>query len=375
MLQQVLCTKGNHARMASRKLLVALFTSLSIAVAVVMAFGAFMTDGAHAAGVKLSGTPHYAHFTHNFSNAATSKSALKTWSSSFTYQGQKYSYTMVGTNPAKGSKTTKIPVTIVPIKVTFSGGTTLDGTTKVQNTTSSPLFVKAKFLGGKTQYTDAIQRTEFWKTVSKKAPKYHVLLGTPTVTPTVSLTVPAADGVSGTAGNGSTIGEIDINWWDAQLQPMLTSMHFTPGMLPIFLTYNVFLYSGSTSNCCIIGYHSAVQNSAGLQTYAWASNNDPGIFTVQIEDINALSHELSEWMNDPFTNNVVPNWSVPSEPQYGCSNSLEVGDPLVGVAFTVNGYHPQDEAFFSWFSRQSPSIAFKGRYSYLGTFTTYSPSC
>jgi len=85
-----------------------------------------------------------------------------------------------------------------------------------------------------------------------------------------------------------------------------------------------------------------------------------------------------EWYNDPFTNNVVPNWISPIAPQYGCNNALEVGDPLVGVVFTVNGFsgsHLQDEAFFSWFARQTPSIAINGLYTYLGTFKTLSKHC
>src|SRR5207249_3968848 len=97
---------------------------------------------------------------------------------------------------------------------------------------------------------------------------------------------------------------------------------------------------------------------------------DPGI-----ADINGLSHETAEWLNDPFANNIAPAWYSPLAPQYGCSNYLEVGDPLVGVAFVVNGYHPQDEAFLPWFARQSPSTAINGQYTYLGTFSAYSPSC
>ncbi len=80
-------------------------------------------------------------------------------------------------------------------------------------------------------------------------------------------------------------------------------------------------------------------------------------------------------MNDPFVDNPAPNWYSPIAPQYGCSNILEVGDPLVGVAINVGVWHPQDEAFFSWFARQSPSLGVNGQYTYLGTFSTYSPSC
>lgn len=96
------------------------------------------------------------------------------------------------------------------------------------------------------------------------------------------------------------------------------------------------------------------------------------------EDVSALSHEMLEWFNDPFTNNAVPNWISPIAPQYGCNNSLEVGDPLVGVLFKVQGFssdHLQDVAFFNWFARQKPSTAINGLYTYLGTFTKPSNKC
>jgi len=45
----------------------------------------------------------------------------------------------------------------------------------------------------------------------------------------------------------------------------------------------------------------------------------------------------------------------------------------------LNGvtYHPQDEAFFSWFAHQSPSIGAGGRYSYVSPskLTSPPPSC
>ena len=87
----------------------------------------------------------------------------------------------------------------------------------------------------------------------------------------------------------------------------------------------------------------------------------------------ALSHEIAEWCNDPFGSNVVPPWEV--LPEYPCNALLEVGDPVVGVAFSENGYHLQDEAFLSWFARQVPSVGMGGRYTYLGTFTAPPPIC
>ena len=368
--------------MISRKLFVRLFAALSVVMIGALAFSVFsITAGAsHAAGTSGSSTPRYFAFHHNF--AATRNSGgggLATWSSSFVSGGTTYPYTMVGTDPSKGSATTTVPTTIVPLILKFSNGTVFDGTQKVSNTTSSPIFNKAKFSSGTTQYGDAIQRAEFWKLV-KVAKNYHVLVGTPTIATAITITVPAADGKTATdSSTGKTIGIININWFDPQLQNLLVSQHFTANMLPIFLANNVYLSNGAPAlaNCCIGGYHSAVQNSAGLQTYIFSINADAGIQGGFGEDVSALSHELAEWLNDPFTNTTVPNWVSPIAPQYGCNNFLEVGDPLVGVVFTVTGFtqHMQDEAFFSWFARQKPSIGISGRYTYLGTFKGLSKVC
>ena len=340
-------------------------------------FTAINTSSAHAQGS--GGRPRFVHFAGKFSDIDVAKSKLAHWSSTFTSGGKTYKYSMVGTKPSKGSKTTTVPVTIIPLKLTFSNGTSFDGSQKVQNTTASPIFQNASFISGNTQYGDAIQRAEFWNSVSTTSPNYHVLVGAPTIANTVSITVPAANGATVKDSSGKTIGIIDINWFDPQIQALLTSMHFTANMLPIFLSNNVYLSQGAPtlSNCCIGGYHSAVKNSAGLQTYIWTVNADAGIQGGFGEDVSALSHELAEWYNDPFTNNVVPNWISPIAPQYGCNNALEVGDPLVGVVFTVSGFssHLQDEAFFSWFARQTPSIAIGGKYTYLGTFKNLSATC
>ena len=380
--------------MRTKRISLHLFAVLSLLA--VLAAGASLTvTRARAAGATQGdgiGTP-YSVTKHIVRSGAQKAEALAKgqsnlvdtipfWSSVFNYSGNIYPYQMVGTDPSAGSKTTKVPTEIIPLNLTFSNGVTLDGTTKVKSTLESPLFTKATYTSGTTQYGDAIQRAEFWKYVSKSSNKnYHVLLAQPKVYSTISLTVPTNVGQETTGKNtGASIGLVDINWFDSQLQAIMTQLHISPKTLPIFLDYNTFLYQGTTSNCCILGYHSAIFSTDALgksviQTYAFAAYSDPGIFSVPIEDIHALSHEVSEWYNDPFTDNITPTWSVPSEPQYGCSNDLEVGDPVVGVAFNVNGYHPEDEVFFSWYAKQVPSIGIHGQYTYLGTFTAPSPTC
>ncbi len=335
------------------------------------------------------GAPTMATRTALASTQAASSNAVDTipyWSDLFVAQSSPWPYQMVGTSPKAGSKTTTVTTEIIPLKLVFSDGQSLNGESRLQDTLNSPIFKKATYTSGYTQYGDAILRAEFWKYIQKDGPDYHVLLQTPKVYSTITLTVPAADGLTGTASRtGALIGETDIDWFDGQLQTIMAALHISPKTFPIFLTANDFQYeNGDPTQCCVIGYHSAnfTTTSSGksvIQTYAWSSFTTPGIFSVPINDINPLSHEVSEWFNDPFIDNLTPNWQSPLAPQYGCNNFLETGDPLVGVAFPVKTegktYHPQDEAFFSWFADQSPSIGIKGRYTYLGTFTTYAPTC
>ena len=309
---------------------------------------------------------------------------LPFWSSVFAYNGTPgvtYPYQMVGTNPTNGG-TTHVRTVLVPINVTFhTSGHTYRAHPVVAPTVNSPIFQNAHFYSGYTQYGDAYMRAQFAK-IEKS--DYHVLLDQPTVLPVVNWTVPAADGVELTNSKGVVFGDVDINWWDANVQNlMLNQLHLSARVFPMFLTNNIVLYlNGNPQDCCVIGYHNdvPVQASNGQTTsinvYAWSSYTE-GIFPPAdgIVDIDALSHEVGETLDDPFTDNIVPNWTVPSAPQYGCSNSLEVGDPLVGSAFTVNGYHPQDLVFFSWFARQVPSIGHNGWYTFRNAFGPNTTTC
>ncbi|GCE12967.1 hypothetical protein KTT_28260 [Tengunoibacter tsumagoiensis] len=372
---------------------------IAFSLVTIATFGTIASAGAQsAAGVDV-GTPRYATFHGNTQvgaagaaahtaavAAARSSGFVETvpfWSSAFAADGSIYPFQMVGTDPSLGSKTTTVKTEIIPLKLVFSNGVVLDGTQKLDKTEDSPIFTKADFTSGHTQYGDAIQRAEFWKYVSNGSKNYHVLLSEPKIYKTVTLNVPAEYGIEGPSRRtGAPLGRVDVNWFDTQLQGLLFSLNLSPKTLPIFLDYNTFLYDGGDpANCCILGYHNAlpVTTASGdskIYTYAFAAYSDPGLFgSLPIEDIHALSHEISEWYNDPFTDNLTPNWTSPLSPQYGCSNILEVGDPLVGIAFDVKGYHPQDETFYSWFARQDPSLGIGGKYTYLGTFTAYAPTC
>lgn len=299
------------------------------------------------------------------SAVAAANPAIPTWTGSFTYGGKTYPYRMVGSSPTVATTRT-VAVSITPIKLVLSDGSSFYPTGAVTSTTGSALFHNATFKTGTTQYGDAIQRGEFWSRLNSAS---HSLLATPTVGPLVTLNVPAADGGVVYATDGQAYAAVDISWLDGQLRSRAGAAG--ANTLPIFLTYETYLYQG-TGNPGIGGYHSMVANSTGQHTYAYASWVTGDAYGASSANLAALSHEVAEWFNDPYVNNVVPNWTVANQPQYGCSNLLEVGDPLVGQVWQIGGLNFQDETYVSWFARQKPSIGYGGLYSFRGTFNSYS---
>ncbi len=316
---------------------------------------------------------------------ASAGTNIPMWGGTFTYLGTTYSFTMIGTDPASGSATTNVPVVIIPLQFNFTGKVSLsaestvcnDSESALQRTENSPILQSTSFSAGATnvgttQYIDAFQRANFWSSVSTTSPDYHVSLSLVTVEPLQTISVSKRFGTT-VVGPCARIGEVDINFFDSKAQSLLTTLGIPATSFPIFLDYNTFLTSNRS--CCILGYHSA---TAGNQTYAFAAYSDPGIFSVPIQDIHALSHEVGEWMDDPFGNNIVPAWGHVGQVS-GCQNNLEVGDPVTGIAFTVAlnsfTYHPEDLVFLPWFSRQSPSSSVNGWYTFLNTFSSPAAAC
>jgi len=338
----------------------------------------------------LPGTPKYQAFPGGGSpRASTSGFAtanVPLWTGSFAYNHVTYKYTMVGTNPAAGSKTTTVPVVIIPIKFVFQDGSGVSlsasspvcGSTKTatQLTTASPLFTNYPFTAGavalgNTQYIDAFQRANFWKTVSTTAPNYHVLLGTPVVKPLQTVNVDIFTGYS-VAGPCKPLGIVDIDAFDAVAQQLLTKLAIPATTLPIFLDYNTFFSMGT--QCCALGYHNV---TGANQTYIVSAFNDPYVFSdPMLEDVEVLSHEIGEWMDDPLTYNQVPPWDAGQS--QGCGYPwLEVGDPVSGAGFSViqGGvtYHLEDLAFLPWFAHTSTSTSVNGWYTFLNSYTKAPP--
>jgi hypothetical protein len=338
-----------------------------------------------------------------------------------------YPITMVGKDPRVGGTST-IHTVIIALKMNFVAGHqdtsaltdlgfsgftapplnhTFNADRRVSSLLNSPIFQNATYpaaTGGLTgQLSDTFMRSQF---PNAGGSNYHVNLVNDGVKH-VTLDVPAANGLAyqrpvgaWRTANGmptdTITGVADVNWFSTQLQSLMGSLQISATTVPIFLTDNVLLYQGHDNylNCCILGYHGAgmpIGHGAGsangngkqpVQTFIYGAWTTPGTYsgfladylnpsrtapapTRGLADIHALSHEVSEWLDDPYVNNAVQPWLTPTAPQYGCTGVLETGDPVVGVWFPLSGnnegatdgynyygqYHPEDEVYAQWFGR------------------------
>lgn len=311
---------------------------LSLSIGAIVGGSAASAASPHASAASPHARPLFT-FLHTARTDVVKNSTLPTWQFTYTYKSTNYTETFVGTNPDTGTSTT-IPTYIIPIELksgTFVANplqTLPNGKTVVKNTVVSPIFKSKTDYNqggtdlGTTQYIDAYQRAALWGVVSTHT-GYHVLLGRPKVEPLQSYTVPASKG--GVATDfGVKVIQADINWFDAKAQSLLTSLHLPVDSLPIFLVTQTFLTDGGS--CCIGGYH----NYNGTQAYsAFSYIQTAGVFS---QDVSALSHEVGEYVNDPYTNN------------NSACGIYEVGDPLEGDAnygtypYALGGftYHLQD---------------------------------
>lgn len=334
------------------------------------------------------------------------------WNSSFQYGGQPYGATMVGTDPAAGSATTTVPVTIVPLQMTFGDGSVQRQAGMAEALAGSSLFQPFPFLTGTTQYPDAVRRGDFWDQVSTTSPDYHTLLGAPAILPVQRWTVPSSKGITFfDSGANRRFGIVEGAWFSHQVNAAIAGLRIDPRSLVIFLAYNTDIaYVGTPAGClttgCSLfaGVHGAFlsgnrqlgnQPPRSVNTYAYASYQDFGDLVPEFLNIHlrAISHEILEWLDDPivvgvdpsqpfgltFAAGLAPSWTSPFYSR-GCSNQYEVADPLdagpsIGVP-TATGFDLfADAVFQAWFARRVPSNAVAQLYDPGGVFAGPSDAC
>ncbi|MDP8980906.1 MAG: hypothetical protein M3O35_09975 [Acidobacteriota bacterium] len=318
--------------------------------------------------------------------------SVPNWSSSFTFKGTPFPYTMVGGDPRKGD-TTRVDTALISISFFFDefadangNNIVIDAAPVIPLVLNSPNFENAGYGTGFTQFGDAVQRAEFFNVMKDE---WHTGINKPRMLTPVQIEVPFGAAFLFQLQSGAIFALIDFNFFVSQLNTIVQLEPMNVNELTIALTRNAAFYQGNLGNCCVIGFHTAFEtavqgNTHFVQTFATASWLDPGFFSnPDVVDVLPLSHEISEWLDDPFVNNLTPPWQFPDGSGV-CQNNLETGDPvevLPHPAFpiTVDGftYHPQTEALLQWFTRESPSSAFQHAYSYpdVHALPTASKAC
>jgi hypothetical protein len=328
--------------------------------------------------------------------------SIPNFTRSFTFGGTTFPYTMVGNDPSLGHVTT-IPTKLVAVSLQLlnADGTVfanVDAGEFVQPALNSPDFQKFKYekSGEPTQFSDAIQRAEFFNHMDGN---WHTELNASLVD-SITITVPkfvnvrsrgvvvqALNYQAGVAPDGHIFVLMLSLFFNQQLGIIVNNEidagNFTTDSFNLPLLPNTFLFNFNPANpkqrgsCCVLGFHTyftdgAVPESRWITQFAsWIS---PGIFGGGFEDVTAISHEIAETFNDPFVNNATPVWQFPGEPGV-CQGNLETGDPvevLANATFPVTlktkdvsfTYHPQTEALLQWFAQTVPSDAIHGAYSY-----------
>src|SRR6201997_3025559 len=354
--------------------------------------------------------------------------------------GVTYGYNMVGANPntCSGSAcSAAVTADIIPLNVVVEGRT-FSGEDTLAATLASPLFASNDYgstlfataagsfpnapalirgpggalsqndAGVQLQLEDATMRAQFNKTGSSP---YHLRLS-PVTHDAITIVVPKGKAILLKSGRGVIFADVNIQRLGTRILTLIGSLGLDPTRLPVFITNDVVNFEGTNPlNCCVIGFHGTVTGSVSgqgnqpVQTFAWASWLSPGVYARPnggtdwaVQDIHPLSHEISEWADDPFVNNLVEPWLTPTAPQYGCSGLLETGDPVVAIGFAMgtntfaqgpnpNGtqsadgyYHPEDEVFLPWFMRSAPNDVSEptqssstniGRYTFMGNLNPF----
>jgi chitinase len=302
------------------------------------------------------------------------------FSGSFAFAGKTFPYTVVGARP-QGGRTTLIPTQIVAVSMLFEEFVDPDGEPIVldpgpvmNRITNSPNFRAFSYQTGLTQFGDAVQRAQFFRTMGQD---WHTLLQPPQMLKPVTIDV--LRGMAKVYRNPSTgvvYAVVDTNFFISQLNTIVQLEDLRPDALVLVLTSNVFLApKADVKQCCMLGFHTAfdagrIGRVQQVQTLVWASWIDQGLLGPGVADVTPLSHEISEWMNNPFAANVVPSWQ-PLGSAGGCQSNLETADPVATlpnasypVSIDAFTYHPQTQVLLPWFTRQGTQDSIDGAFSF-----------
>lgn len=244
--------------------------------------------------------------------------------------------TLPGRDPLPGAAegvapggTTEIPTVVVPVRLEFeaSRGTgkpgVLDAAGDVRRVLASPVFAKAAFGADATQYMDAMLRATVQLGIAETKQGWHTLLGRPEVRP-VTVEIPAGFGyVLTSKRTGTSLGMADVEYVE---RAVFQQIAHEDGKLVLVVTRNTGYYTyGDATVCCSWGTHGVDPVTGNSFVLASVLGATPPLVTEH--DVQPLTEQLAEWVNDPLHDplfhlefrkplpadeNVVPAWQWPA---------------------------------------------------------------
>jgi chitinase len=222
----------------------------------------------------------------------------------FHYTSGQKSVTLAGRDPAQGG-TTVIPTLLVPVRLHFDSSPSgqpvdLDAAQDVAKILHSPVFSKANFgTDGETQYVDAMLRA-----TTGTAGGWHTMLGQPEVRPVVTVEIPPEDGyVLTSKRTGTQMAIVNARYVQGAIFKQIPRQG---GKLVIAVTQNTAFGSSSWGTH---GLDEATGNSFVLASYLAKAPPQ-----VEEYDIQPLTEQLAEWVNDPLHDplfHVVRDYTLP----------------------------------------------------------------
>ena len=299
----------------------------------------------------------------------------------FRYNTNHGMVTLPGRDPAQGG-TTVIPTLLVPVRLRFDARSDkpliLDAAVDLPRVLNSPVFSKGTFgTEEPTEYADAMLRA-----TTGTAAGWHTLLGKPAVHP-VTVEIPTGYGYVLTSKRTRTrLGMADAEYVQRAIFQQIPRQE---GKLVIAVTRNTAFYTyGDATVCCSWGTHGVDErtgNSFVLASYLGAM---PPL--VEERDVQPLTEQLAEWVNDPLHDslfhiafrqplpegeNVIPRWKWPvieGVENHGCGGDspatrYTLQDPLdtnersdlpAGPASVVHArgatWHVANVALMGWYT-------------------------
>lgn len=325
--------------------------------------------------------------------------SVPTYTTSATVGARTYEYRLAGGDPAKGGTTT-IPVMLVPVTLTIENPVDLTGRKAVldarpivQNIMKSPIFANYDFgAAGKTQYIDALMRTEFGQTGD-----WHTLLGKPEVVP-ISIDVPVWDGyVMTSKKTGGMLAMVDQLFMQQQIFSQLANV--TPGTLVIAIVRDTTYYiNHDATECCTWGTWGVDSSTAARTPFVMSTYLDPHAVDVD-KDVQPISQYLARFFRDPLHDglyrgargaaspgNVFPGWTriappleagMTEQPRQNTGNGSPTLDPTdinwkntvqASHGFVANAggtaYHLENVALLQWYDEATSPTSLGHAYSF-----------